>query len=99
VFCRNLERYSDRQIVDMTGLTGSYTFAVDVTPEDYMAMMIRSAVLRGANIMADAQKLLDATPASALSDALQQVGLKLEEWKAPVDIIVIDSALKTPTAN
>ena len=99
VFCRNLERYSDRQIVDMTGLTGSYTFAVDVSAEDYMAMMIRSAVLRGANIMAEAQKLLDATPASALSDALQQVGLKLESRRAPLDIIVIDSALKTPTAN
>ncbi len=99
VFCRNLERYSDRQIVDMTGLTGSYTFTIDVTPEDYMAMMIRSAVLRGQNIMPEAQKLLDATPASALSDALQQVGLKLESRRAPLDIIVIDSALKTPTAN
>ncbi len=99
VFARNLERYSDRQIVDMTGLTGSYTFAIDVTPEDYMAMMIRSAVLRGQNIMPEAQKLLDATPASALSDALQQVGLKLESRRAALDIIVIDSALKTPTAN
>jgi len=99
VFCRNLERYSDRQIVDMTGLTGSYTFTIDVTPEDYMAMMIRSAVLRGQNIMPEAKKLLDATPSSALSDALQQVGLKLESRRAPLDIIVIDSALKTPTAN
>ena len=99
VFCRNLERYSDRQIVDMTGLPGTYTFTVDVTPEDYQAMLIRSAVLRGQNIMAEAQKLLDATPSSALSDALQQVGLKLEARKAPLDVIVIDSALKTPTAN
>jgi uncharacterized protein (TIGR03435 family) len=99
VFARNLERYSDRQIVDMTGLTGSYTFAVDVTPEDYQAMLIRSAVLRGQNLMPEAQRLLDATPSSALSDALQQVGLKLEARKAPLDTIVIDSALKTPTAN
>jgi uncharacterized protein (TIGR03435 family) len=99
VFCRNLERYSDRQIVDMTGLTGSYNFVVNVTPEDYMAMLIRSAVLRGQNIMPEAQRLLDATPSSALSDALEQVGLKLEARKAPLDIIVIDSALKTPTAN
>src|SRR5580658_990965 len=98
-FCRNLERYSDRQIVDMTGLTGSYTFAIDVTPEDYMAMVLRSAVLRGQNLMPEAQRLLDATPSSALGDALQQVGLKLEARKAPLDTIVIDSALKTPTAN
>ncbi|MGB6943233.1 MAG: TIGR03435 family protein [Bryobacteraceae bacterium] len=99
VFCRNLERYSDRQIIDITGLTGAYTFTVDVTPEDYMAMQLRSAVLRGANLMPEAQKLLDATPSSAISDALQQVGLKLEQRKAPLDILVIDSALKTPTAN
>jgi Protein of unknown function (DUF3738) len=43
VFCRNLERYSDRQIIDITGLTGTYTFVVQVMPEDYMAMMMRSA--------------------------------------------------------
>jgi uncharacterized protein (TIGR03435 family) len=99
VFCRNLERYSDRQIVDMTGLTGSYNFAVDVTPEDYMAMLLRAAVIRGANLPPEAQKLLDASSPSALSDALQQVGLKLEARKAPLETLVIDSALKTPTAN
>jgi uncharacterized protein (TIGR03435 family) len=99
VFCRNLERYSDRQIVDMTGLTGAYSFAVDVTPEVYQAMMLRSAVLRGANLPAEAQTLLDSSPPSAIGDALDQVGLKLEPRKAPLDTIVIDSALKTPTAN
>jgi uncharacterized protein (TIGR03435 family) len=99
VFCRNLERYSDRQIVDMTGLTGSYNFSVEVTPEDYQAMMLRSALLRGANLSPEAQKLLDASPPSAIGDALGQVGLKLESRKAPIDTIVIDSALKTPTAN
>jgi uncharacterized protein (TIGR03435 family) len=99
VVCRNLERYSDRQIVDMTGLTGSYDFAVDVTPEDYQAMMLRSMVLRGANLMPDAQKFLDSTSPAALGDALQQVGLKLESRKAPLDVLVIDDAIKTPTAN
>jgi uncharacterized protein (TIGR03435 family) len=99
VVCRNLERYSDRQIVDMTGLTGSYNFAIDVTPEDYQAMMLRSMVLRGANLMPEAQKFLDSTSPSALGDALQQVGLKLEARKAPLDVLIIDDALKTPTAN
>ena len=62
-------------------------------------MMLRSLVLRGTNLPPEAQKLLDASPPSALSDALQQVGLKLESRKAPLDTLVIDSALKTPTAN
>jgi uncharacterized protein (TIGR03435 family) len=30
---------------------------------------------------------------------LQQIGLKLESRKAPLDVWVIDDALKTPTAN
>jgi uncharacterized protein (TIGR03435 family) len=99
VVCRTLERYSDRQIVDMTGLTGLYNFTVDVTPEDYQAMNLRSAVVRGFNLPPDAQKFLDSTSPFALSDALQQVGLKLEARKAPLDVLVIDDALKTPTAN
>src|SRR5579863_658865 len=99
VFCRNLERFSDRQIVDMTGLTGSYSFAVELTPEDYQAMLIRSSLLRGGNIMPEARKILDASSPSALSDALQQIGLKLEARKAALDVLVIDEALKTPTAN
>jgi uncharacterized protein (TIGR03435 family) len=99
VVCRTLERYSDRQIVDMTGLTGSYTFTLNVTPEDYQAMNLRSAVVRGFTLPPDAQKFLDSTTPFALSDALQQVGLKLEARKAPLDVLVIDDALKTPTAN
>jgi uncharacterized protein (TIGR03435 family) len=83
----------------MTGLTGTYTFVVQVMPEDYMAMMMRSAVLRGANLPPEAQKLLDTSPPSAIGDALGQVGLKLERRRAPLDILVVDSALKTPTAN
>jgi uncharacterized protein (TIGR03435 family) len=99
VFCRNLERYSDRQIIDMTGLTGSYSFAVDVTPEAYQAMMLRSLVLRGAKLPVEAQALLDSSSPAAIGDALEQVGLKLEQRRAPLDIMIIDSALKTPTAN
>lgn len=99
VVCRTLERYSDRQIVDMTGLTGSYNFTIDVTPEDYQAMTLRSAVVRGFTLPPDAQKFLDSTTPFALSGALQQVGLKLEARKAPLDVLVIDDALKTPTAN
>ena len=99
VVCRTLERYSDRQIVDMTGLAGAYSFTVDLTPEDYQALNLRSMVVRGINLPEKAQTFLDSASPSALSDALQQVGLKLEARKAPLDVLVIDDALKTPTAN
>jgi len=99
VFCRNLERYSDRQIVDLTGLTGAYTFSLLLTPEVYQSMLLRSAVIRGAKLPPEAQAILDSSPPAAIGDALDQIGLKLEQRRAPLDTIVIDSALKTPTAN
>jgi uncharacterized protein (TIGR03435 family) len=99
LFAGNLERFADRQIVDMTGLTGPYDFAFDVAPEDYRAMLLRSAVWVGANLPPEAQKLLDASSPAALGDALQQIGLRLDARKAPLDVLVIDDALKTPTAN
>jgi uncharacterized protein (TIGR03435 family) len=98
-FTRCMERFSDRQIVDMTGLTGQYDFAVTVSPEDSQAMMLRSLVWLNQQLPPEAQKFLDSTSPSALGDALQQVGLKLEPRKAPLDVLVIDDALKTPTAN
>jgi uncharacterized protein (TIGR03435 family) len=99
IFAGNLERFADRQIVDMTGLTAPYDFAFDVIPEDYRAMLLRSAVWAGVNLPPQAQKMLDDSSPAALGDALQQIGLKLEARKAPLDVLVIDDALKTPTAN
>ncbi len=99
LFAPNLERFADRRIVDMTGLTAQYDFAFDVMPEDYRAMLLRAAVWVGANLPPEAQKMLDASSPAALGEALQQTGLKLEARKAPLDVLVIDGALKTPTAN
>lgn len=99
LFAGNLERFADRPIVNMTGLAGQYDFAFDVTPEDYRAMVLRAAVWAGQNLPPEARKMLDASSPAALGDALQQIGLKLDAWKAPLDVLVIDDALKTPTAN
>jgi uncharacterized protein (TIGR03435 family) len=99
MFAGNLERFADRQIVEMTGLTAPYDFAFDVLPEDYRAMLLRSAVWAGVNLPPEARKMLDDNSPAALGDALQQIGLKLEARKAPLDILIIDDALKTPTAN
>ncbi len=99
IFAGNLERFADRRIVDMTGLTAPYDFAFDVMPEDYYAMLLRAAVWSGANLPPEAQKMLDDTSPAALGDALRQIGLRLEARKAPLDVLVIDNALKAPTAN
>ena len=100
VFSTQLERYVDRPIVDMTGLTGQYDFTLDFTPEDYRAMLMRVALSAGVSLPPEVMRMLDnSSIGGALGDALQQVGLKVEARKAPLDVIVIDEALKTPTAN
>ena len=99
LFAPNLERFADRQIIDMTGLTAQYDFAFDVMPEEYIAMSLRAAVWAGVALPPEAQKMLDVSSPAALGDALQQIGLRLDARKAPLDVLVIDGALKTPIAN
>jgi uncharacterized protein (TIGR03435 family) len=95
-----LERFLDRPIVDMTDLKGSYDFSVDVTPEDYRAMLIRSAVVAGVVLPPEALRVLDGSSSpESLFDGLAKLGLRLEARKAPLDAMVIDSALRTPTEN
>ena len=95
----NLERFMDRPIVDMTDLKGAYDVTLEITQEDYRAMLIHSAVAAGVSVPPEALRLLDGASLPSLFDALQKVGLKLDARKAPLDMVVIDNARKTPTDN
>jgi uncharacterized protein (TIGR03435 family) len=82
-FARNLAPMTGRFVVDRTGLTARYDLDLKWTPD----------------------QALGAAPAGALSDgtslfaALQeQLGLKLDPQRAPVDVVVIESA-ERPTED
>ena len=63
-------------------------------------MLMRAAIQAGVSLPPEAMRLVDSTSSgAALGDALQQLGLRLEARKAPLDVLIIDEALKTPTAN
>ncbi|HWF09347.1 MAG TPA: TIGR03435 family protein [Bryobacteraceae bacterium] len=98
-FAGNLERFAGRPIIELTNIAGRYDFTIDLTPEDYRAMLIRAAISAGVQLPPQALRALDGSSEGALSDALQQIGLRLESRKAPLDVIVIDDASKNPTAN
>lgn len=98
-FAAQLERFADRQIIDMTGLKGQYDFTFDINPDDYQPMLIRSAIAAGVVLPPQALRYVEGTNSAGLSDALQQVGLKLDARKAPLDVIVVDDGRKTPTEN
>jgi uncharacterized protein (TIGR03435 family) len=95
-----LERFLDRPVVDMTHVKGNYDFTVDVTAEDYQAMLIRSAVVAGVILPPAVLKIIEGSPTpTSLFDGLEKLGLKLTPRKAPLDVLVIDKVSKTPTEN
>jgi uncharacterized protein (TIGR03435 family) len=94
---------SGAQVKDMTGLTGHYQVAISFSLEDLMNMA-RSQGFAVPNAPPNASGAMPgdaaSTPAgSSLFDAVHSMGLNLEQRKAMVEQLVIDSVEKTPTAN
>jgi uncharacterized protein (TIGR03435 family) len=75
----------ERMVIDKTGLKGAYDFRLEYSRE-------------GLTPMGGPPTVQD--PAPSLFAAVQeQLGLKLESAKEPVDVLVVDSIDKTPTEN
>ncbi len=97
-----------RQIVDMTGLTGFYEIAMDFSIADLL-QMARAAGMDipagapgaapGGNTSAADAASEPGGSSSTVTAAVQAVGLKLENRKAMVEQLIVDSADKMPTAN
>ena len=94
-----LGRFIERPVVDMTGLEGTYDLTLEFTPEEYRVLLIRTALSAGVNLPPEVVRLLEGASDESLFKGLQALGLKLESRKAPLEVLVIDSASKTPTAN
>jgi uncharacterized protein (TIGR03435 family) len=98
-FADMMSLFADRPVIDMTDLKNTYDFSVTLSEEDYMAMLIRSAVKNGVTLPPQALQLLEHSSGDTLFNAVQLLGLKLEPRKAPLDVIVVDTAEKTPVEN
>ncbi len=98
-FAEVLTRFVDRAVINETGLTGKYDATLELAPEDYMPVLIRSAVNAGVVLPPQALRMLDGANADPFSNPLRTVGLTLESRKAPLDVIVVDAIAKTPTEN
>ena len=90
------------QVVDMTGLKGSYEITVDFSIADILA----NARAQGINVPgapAGGGGVGEASDPSGggatIAASMQKLGLKLEPRKAPVEQLVVDSVEKTPTEN
>ncbi|HTS66263.1 MAG TPA: TIGR03435 family protein, partial [Candidatus Acidoferrales bacterium] len=97
-FASAIDRYSDRPVIEMTGLTGAYEMEFDVSGEE-----VRTAArAHGFAVPPPAEGSSESAsdPAGvSLAASLRRLGLRLEPRKAPVEVIVIDAVEKVPTEN
>ncbi len=94
-----LARFVDQPVVDLTDLPGKYDFTINLTDEDYTTMMIRVALSAGVQLPPQALKLLEGASDQSLYAGLRAQGLTLEKRRAPLDTLIIDHSLKSPTAQ
>jgi uncharacterized protein (TIGR03435 family) len=90
------------QVVNMTGLTGSYQLSMELNLADLMAAA-RAQGGGGPEGGAGAAAIPEASDPSGTGStvyaAVQKDGLKLEHRKAPVQQLIVDHVEKTPTDN
>jgi uncharacterized protein (TIGR03435 family) len=111
-FADLLSQFTDRQVVDLTELKGSYEVALDLPLQDLLSLAKKMMPEIGALAGAGAAAPGGAAPGSGLSgiapsdpsggsilDAVQKLGLKLDPRKLPTEKLIIDSIEKTPTED
>ncbi len=81
-----------RPVIDKTGLTGKYDFALEFTPDlSGIALPAGFSAQEGNNA---------SDPGTNIASAVEkQLGLKLTPTRGKLDVIVVDRAEKVPTEN
>jgi uncharacterized protein (TIGR03435 family) len=78
-----LTSMSGRPVLDRTNLAGAYNFPLDLSMEEAGGINASASAIQRPSIFT----------------SVQELGLKLESRKAPVEMIVVDGGVKTPTEN
>ncbi len=98
----------DKPVVDLTGLKGNFQLSLDLPIEQIMAMARAQAATLGVPMpgvggpggAGGTAALAASDPSgSSMFKAVQQLGLRLEARKVPIELIVVDHVEKTPTEN
>lgn len=92
-----LSRFTERPVVDMTGMEGQYSFDLMFTPETMRGLPGGGPPPGG--IPVNRAPETPSEPAPSIFDAIQKYGLKLDARKAPMELIVVTHAEKTPSEN
>ena len=79
-------------MIDKTGLTGLYDWELRFDPQVFLASMAQQAGINiPAGLLQNANSVFADSP-SLLTALNEQLGLKLDSQRGPVEVLVIDSA-------
>jgi len=105
---QQLSQYLDRPVIDMTELKGNYQVAFDF-PISALLNMVRAQGIAipglpagaagGGGLPGGADAASDPAAMNSVFKSVENMGLKLEPRKQPLDDIVVDHIEKNPTEN
>jgi uncharacterized protein (TIGR03435 family) len=96
-FCTQLGIRLDRDVIDKTGITGMFDIHLEVSRADLMPRFLAGGPA-GQGDPSTPAIATDSTGPSIFTAIQQQLGLKLESARGPVDVLVIDH-IERPAAN
>ena len=76
--------------------TSAYNFSINVGEENYVPVLLRASANAGVPVAPQGRALI-ARSGNPLVEAIEQVGLKADSRRAPIEVIVVDGARRTPT--
>ena len=88
-----------RQVVDQTGLAGSYQVAADFSLMDLRSSLSSQGINLPTSSASTGGEASDPEGYATVSQALAKLGLRLEKSRANVQRLVVDSVEKMPTEN
>jgi uncharacterized protein (TIGR03435 family) len=94
-----------RPVVDQTGLTANYDYTLDYAPDESTRMPGMAGMAPppadggGGGVGGASSGPSDASGPSLMTALQEQLGLKLESKKGPIELLVIDTLDKVPSEN
>jgi uncharacterized protein (TIGR03435 family) len=82
-------------VVDSTKLTGLYKLRIELPPPAFVPGLLASL---GVSTTPDGTPINDPSGVSTVK-AVEQLGLKLEPRRIPLDTVVVDEIERVPTEN
>ncbi len=95
-FVELMSRFTERPVVDLTGIEGQFDLDLTFAPETTRG--VPAGTITGEPRGLDSTRSA-AEPAPSIFDAVQKYGLKLEARKAPMELLTVTHIEKTPTEN